>query len=506
MKFLTFNKIIFIPIIFLLKLNINTKCKIVFPIETLSLDNYINSYNISHQILMQNSLRENLYTYIEIGTPIQKVPLFINTREYVFQITSFWPKNLIQYHLRYNLSSIFNKYDFFHENLSSSFSTEGCIKSINMFDDHLVDCFSYDNINLKDYLGNNIEIKNFEFNLVKGKEENITGILGLGLFDNSGDINKSFFKILKNKGIIKEFYWYFLFNTWNDINGKLILGSLPHEDYPDIFSKNDLVYTYIPKADYSFSINYYRIRFNEIYTNSIDKSIFINLLNIDAELDFSSDVLIAPKEFESELRKKFLKNFEIDEKCFKDSIKQDSYYTDLKFFYCDIDLKNELYEILPFIKFISKDLNYTFEITKEELYQIEGNYIYLKILFDYGKKYWILGKSFSLKYHFVFDQDSKKIGFYRNIHNKIYMNHNDKKDTYVKIIKIFIIIVFSFCLIFIGFYLGKKIYQIKRKLRANELEDNYEYINENNNKGKDLNNKIINENKKNASIEMGFKI
>ena len=58
---------------------------------------------------------------------------------------------------------------------------------------------------------------------------------------------------------------------------------------------------------------------------------------------------------------------------------------------------------------------------------------------------------------------------------------------------------------FYRIFLGKKIYQIKRKLRANELEDNYEYINENDN-NKDLNNKIINENKKNASIEMGFKI
>ena len=86
------------------------------------------------------------------------------------------------------------------------------------------------------------------------------------------------------------------------------------------------------------------------------------------------------------------------------------------------------------------------------------------------------------------------------------MNHNDKKDTYVKIIKIFMIIVFSFCLIFIGFYLGKKIYQIKRKLRANELEDNYEYMNENNSNRKDLNNKILNKNERNSSIEMGFKI
>jgi hypothetical protein len=38
------------------------------------------------------------------------------------------------------------------------------------------------------------------------------------------------------------------------------------------------------------------------------------------------------------------------------------------------------------------------------------------------------------------------------------------------------------------------------------LEDNYEYINENNSIRKDLNKKIINENERNASIEMGYKI
>ena len=203
-----------------------------------------------------------------------------------------------------------------------------------------------------------------------------------------------------------------------------------------------------------------------------------------------------------------MKNYEISEKCFKNSIQQDTYYTDLKFYFCDINIKNELYDILPFIKFISKDLNYTFEITKEDLFQIEGNYIYLNILFDYGKSYWVLGKPFSLKYQFVFDQDSKKIGLYKNVHKKIYINNNDKKYHLDKISKIFIIIVFSLCLIFLGFYLGKKIYQIKRKLRANEMDDNYDYINESNNDDntKDLiNNNNFNKNQKNSSIEMGFK-
>lgn len=501
----------FLIIIIFIKLNINNKCKLLFSTETLSFDNYVIYTNISHQKIMQNLLYNNIYTHIEIGTPIQKIPLLIETKDHIFEITSFsYNNNSKYYHDKYNLSSIFDKYDFFKENMSSSFKTDGCIKSNNMFSDHLYDCFSYDKINLKDNKRNNIVIENFGFNMVKNKEDNITGILGLGLFDNTEDINKSFLKILKNEGIIKEFYWYFLYNSWNDSNGKLIIGSLPHEDFPDIYSKDDLIYTYIPIEEYSFSINYYKIGFNEIYSNSMNNYFKINLFNINCELSFDSNLIIAPREFETEIRKKFMKNYQINEKCFKDSIQQNNYFTDLIFYFCDKNIKNELYDFLPFIKFISKDLNYTFEISKEELFKIEGDYIYLNILFDYGKKYWILGKPFSLKYQFIFDQDSKKIGFYRNSHQKIYINKNNKAS-YDKVIQIFLIIFFSFCLIFIGFYLGKKIYQMKRKIRANELDDNYEYINENNNK-KDVNdnkfNEIINNNinERNTSIEMGIKL
>ena len=499
-------KFFFIIIIFLKQLNLNIKCNFLFQIETLSFDNYIIWTDISHQKIMKNSLYKSIYTTIEIGTPIQKIPLFINIREYIFEITSFSPNNSVYYHNLYNLTSIFDKYDFFKENESSSFKTDGCVKSNNMLSDHIYDCFSYDTINLKDKLGINLEIKNMEFNMVKDKEENITGVLGLGLFDKTGDINKSFLKILKQKDVIKEYNWYFLFNSWNDTSGKLMIGSLPHEDYPDIFSKDDLIYTYIPNQDFSSYNNKYKILFNEIYINSINKSIEINLFDIDAEFNFDSSVIIAPKEFETELRKKFMKNFEIKEKCFKDSIKQRDYYTDLIFYYCDINLKNELYDIFPFIKFISKDLNYIFEISKNELYRIEGEHIYLNILFDYGKKYWILGKQFSLKYQFVFDQDSNKIGFYKNKNQKIYIN--DNKNYYNKKIQIFLIIVLSFCLVFIGFYSGKKIYQIKRKIRANELNDNYEYINENNSHNNNfkeiINNNNLNE--RNTTIEMRIKL
>lgn len=486
-----------ILILFSLNSSINIICKIIFPIETLSLDNYIIPLNISsHKINMKYSLWKKIYTVLEIGSPIQKVPLFIDTRENTFEITSFSPINTINYHLVYNLSSIFNKYDFFKENKSSTFKTNGCIKSNNMFDDHLYDCFSYETINLYNDLENKIEIKNFEFNMVKNKEENVTGILGLGLFDKKSDVKKSFLKILKDKNIINNYNWYFLFNSWNDSNGKLIIGSLPHEDFPNIFSQDDLEYTYIPLDDYSFSQFSYKIELNEIKINSINKSIEINLFNINAELNFDSNVIIATKEFETELRKKFIKNLMIEEKCFKDTVKQNIYYfNDLIYYYCEVNTKNILYNYLPSIKFISKDLNYTFEITKDELFKIDGDYIYLNILFDYGKNYWTLGKPISLKYPFVFNQDSKKIGLYKNYNKKNYINEN-KENNNINIIKILLVLFFSIVLLLIGFYLGKTIYKMKRKIRANELNDNYEYIN-------DAKNQSDN---KNYSIEMKIKL
>ena len=67
-------------------------------------------------------------------------------------------------------------------------------------------------------------------------------------------------------------------------------------------------------------------------------------------------------------------------------------------------------------------LNYTFEVTKDEIYKIDREYIYLNILFDYGKNYWILGKPFSMKYPFVFNQDSRKIGLYKNYNKKKYIS------------------------------------------------------------------------------------
>ena len=344
--------------------------------------------------------------------------------------------------------------------------------------------------------------------MVKDKEENITGVLGIGQFDNLVYIDLVFLKILKEKNIINNYNWYFKFDSWNNTNGKLIIGSFPHEDYPDIYSEEDLMYTHIPQV-FSAGNKYIQIEFDEVYINNTNSTFSIKFSYQNGIFNFDSDIIIGTRVFETKLKDKFLDNYLENKKCFEEKLKRSFYdISELKFYYCDINIKENLYEILSSIKFVSKDLKYTFELTKNEIYRIEGNFIYLLILFDSGmKNNWILGKSITLKYPFVFNSESNKVALYRNIKTKINSQKERQKIYYKKAFLTVIVIILSIILVILGIIIGKTLYGISRKTRANELIDNYEYISDNI-INKDINKNIkynINDKKNeysNSSIEM----
>ena len=118
-----------------------------------------------------------------------------------------------------------------------------------------------------------------------------------------------------------------------------------------------------------------------------------------------------------------------------------------------------------------------------------------------------MGKIFLKKYHFSFNQDSKTINFHQNkiikignkgnIDNKNNIDNKEQNKSKFNINYIWIIICFI-CLI-VGIYLGNRWIIKRRKLRANELQDDFEYrVNAENN---DKNNVLLNE----KNIEMGIK-
>ena len=259
-----------------------------------------------------------------------------------------------------------------------------------------------------------------------------------------------------------------------------------------MYNENDLIYKNIYIEDNTNKV--WKLNFDKIYINSTNtnNSIYINLNNKVAELVFDSDIIIGTNELEQKLKDIFLDDYIQEQKCFIEKYTQLYYQRfEANFYYCDIELKNYLYELLPSINFYCNDYNYTFEINKNELFKEEDKYIYLLILFPTtkNKNNFVIGNSLTLKYPFVFNSDSGTIGLYTG-YTKTNNNNNkeeDNKNNQYILIKIIIIIILSVCLIIIGIIIGKKIYGIKRKQRANELLDDYEYNSVENNKEKGIN-------------------
>ena len=467
------KRYISINIIILFFILIVNDYSIILPVEILSLNNYQINNNHSHSNFINNCFCNELFAIFELGSPIQKVPLLLKENNIKYEISSsIFQNNIssIPFSLKYNMSNLLKLYDFFNENFSSTFKTEGCEKVVRMLEDHEQNCFSndifyfFEDSNTK----NKKEYQNLFFNLVKNKKDNVTGEIGLGLMDKYVNSKNNLLKLLKNKKIINNYNWYLEFESINDTKGKLILGALPHEVFPNKYSEKDLVYTSIVID--SFYKKYYQIEFDEIYINSTSLSSKV------VEISFEKKVIIGTKEFQN-----LIDEFIINKNCSYQKYNLPPFHSlPLTFYFCDKNLKEIFYNYLPSIKFISKELNYTFEITKEEIFEIGDNYIYLKILFPYEGTRWTFSRSITLRYPFVFNSDSTDIGFYRK-KNEI---SKERKDNYFLkyLVKFLIIIIFSFVLIILGIIIGKKIYGIKRKNRANELIDNYEYFSNENNK------------------------
>ena len=450
----------FLILYFLIK-SIYIESAVFLPINIFNEKNYTmknNENNSSHLDVIKTYYFDTLYTIFEIGTPSQKVSLIVNSQKLDYKIINFDSYNKTNYKFPYN---------FFNESKSKTYKTEGCKDIIGDLDEIETICKSndtfifYKDINIKKQINYN----NLYFQLIKDNESDIPGEVGIGPFDKNFDEENNFFKILKKNNLINTYYYYFEFEHYKDTNGKLIIGDLPHILFPNKFSEDDLmlINNYIE----SYYIRNWRFLFDRIFINQT----FLYYKKV--ELQFDSDIIIGTYELEMYLNSHFFNNFTKDVNFFNDTFKPyDNLYTKYTFYYFNINLKETLYRLIPSIKFDSNDLNYTFEITNDELFIIKGNYIYLKILFPLTKQqdYFILGRTFTIKYPFVFNPDLKQIGFYKKF------TTNKKEDfNYWKLIKIFIIIFTSILLIIIGIKIGKYLYGVNRKRRANELDDDYEY-------------------------------
>ena len=470
-----FHNIIYKRIYFIILFSFlyEINCFIKIPIKYYP-DKIRNNSNVKDVIL--NILDLSIYGLLEMGTPKQ----IINIPIRFLSNTFFLPQKSSYY---YSINPSLNLYE---DNNSTTFSI---VNDVEFYEGENFQEALY----VKDvfYFGN--EKAYLDFYLSTSYFFPQMGGLGLQLYPSNKintatpSIDKTFLRKLKIKGLINNYIWTLFYNRNKneDSDGFILIGDYPH-----------LTNDFLIDKKYNYSLNSIEAKiYDKIVGTSFDiDNVYVyigdNIINdinfgndiINIRLDYNFGGIFAPEQLRLYLEEKIFNNNNF---CHKETVNRISKNI---IYYCENN-ENEINKIkknFPTIKFESKILNTSFIINIDDLLYVKDNYIYILLVFEENSiSEWILGVPFLKKYQFSINVDSKRIAFYKKFENT---DNNNEKQNYLYII---IIIVLFLILLIIGVVIGiVVINKNKRKKRKNELDDNYDYIINNDKIG---NNDVVND-------------
>ena len=455
---------------------------LVFSSEVISLDlqyYYNNSLSNSLYSIFEILDKAYIYTFLKVGDLEYNIKAFVSMENYYFSMSSKYESLDTK-----DLSQIYNI------NKSSTFRNISLIdkyyiKSIN--DIAAKEKFKINSMTLNDldfiYEANNVNRENSS--LVEINYMNI----GLQILSND-KFKFNFISLLKEKKIIDNYNWFILFEqqqkkkdgeiyTFDEIMNvkpKLLIGVLPHNYDTKKFNEKQFVQLYSNNFQWVMYFKYiYYFNKNNTNTNTTlqKRSIYSNRV----EIDFNNLLIYGPSLYFTYIERDFFNEYLSLNIC--------HIYTDdnIEGIFCEKS-KNfgiENLKLFPTLYFQHIELNFTFEFNYQDLFLEKDNIFWFLIVININTEIdeWYIGLSFLKKYQFVFNQDSKAIGFYNpNLEIETNRNSNSNRSKYILYIIIFISWIVFIC---VGFFIGKYFYKkYKTKKRANELDDNYEYLSGNN--------------------------
>ena len=446
---------------------------IIFPLKNPDSNKIkeINNVNDTIKFIFSSPLIAEL----GLGTPSQKANFMIRPSERILYFTS---SNYTITKSEDETTKIdFNKYGQlinFNENKSSSFSYEKT---------PYIGSYFYNNFNkgsmLKEILrfnDNKIEL-NTSFILAYSLEYDEPGEIGLQIAENAEGTayTPSLLYTLKKNNITENYKWFIYFDE-NQKNDYLVIGCEPYEFINP--STNELLYkNFDIKNDY-FTINdqmsiftqSMKIKFDNIYNKDNNYNETYN----DGKLIYNMGINVGTENYQSYIENYYLKTYLDNKKCIKGFFTQraDYIHYNYYYYYCEESIYNDLKKNFNTIYFKSSNLNDVFELNFDDLFIKHNNYIIFLVAFTENQHhYWDLGTIFIKKYQFAFDFGNKQIMYYKVKNN----GNDDQNNIGHYILLTAIIILLSGLLIGLGIFLGKKIYGLKRKQRANELDEDFEY-------------------------------
>ena len=401
------------------------------------------------------------FSEMEIGTPPKKIVSYIN----------IYSSNSKIGDLKYLYSGKYG--NLYKSNESSSFINISSINEKESICEENINLFA----NFKDYMENKSNLfSNFCFQIDNNINDiNSSGLnIGLSLDDNNSTTN--FMRQLYERKIITSYILSFEYID-ND-KGMIILGNLPHNYLPEKYTEENFQSFYSNQPRNMLITNFF-ISFDEIFSANNSGKIKISE-KVSGNIVLNSGLIVGTNEYFKFIENNFFDEYVKLNICQKNNT--NIVLNDYIIFSCN-ENENLKFEKFPNLTFVKKLENLTFEFTYKDLFKKIGKRYYFLITFlPKGiNKYWRIGNPFFIKYTFVYNGDSKTIGFYtykkinkskdKNINQK-----NDKLEIEISLIIIISILILLFVIfaISIGFYCGKKL-NSNRKKHANELDDNYEY-------------------------------
>ena len=399
-------------------------------------------------------LYNKLYTYLNIGTPPQKMVATINFVNCPFYIY-------------YNRCEISSNFDINQSSTYIETPHQSLLTDIYVYTYLVNDFFYFD--------------KDEKYNLTylfsplnKSASERSYQIYpytcaDIGLRLSSPDLksyNYNFIRELKKSNAIKDYVFFIEYDENNNDKGNLIIGDEAYEYNNKKYKYEQLkeIYAIYVKRDLYWDLN-----FNSIYFQVKDNQELktINLEVKDSGLNHNLNIISATYEFYEVIEKEFF-NEKIKNNTCKRNILKTNYYN------YDCNSIEDVKEF-PTLYFTHRNLGYTFELNYKDVFvEYNGRFMCLIWINMGERESWELGKPFLKKYFFTFNIDKKIIGFY-NLDKKD--NDKDEKKInpifYIVLVIVIIILISSFswsCYLFAKFiYLKRK--KNRYKKLAKELLD-----------------------------------
>ena len=358
------------------------------------------------------------------------------------------------------------------------------------------------NINSNDTMGKN-----------EKEDEHLCGSFGFTIFYQKN--NNKLIEQLKSSNITQNYYWSFNYTSLD--KGFIIIGILPHEYNPDKYDKDDLMesYTIMGDGDMQWGMD-----LNQIYffssKNKKNEEIHAKSLVAEGIFEFTMQLIVGSYSYKELIIEHFFQEFYDKKICIEEEYKLDFNYSIIR---CKKEGFENKIKSFPTLHLYNRAMQNVFELTYEDLFITEGDYIYFLVIFRKGglsqsNQTWKLGIPFLKKNQIIFNSDTKRIGFYtenkvnivgdKNPYNKKVENKDKNKkeesegffDSIINFISLrtFFEIMIGIIFIVVLICLGKKLYNLRNKQKKPyELQDeDYDYFSNNSETQKKKDNVDIN--------------